>query len=100
MIYVCSPYKGDVDKNRAYAKQCCRQVMKEAKQIPIAPHLYFTQFLDDDNPIERKMGLDCGIRLLDMCKELWVFGDKVSSGMHAEILHAKKKGIPIKYIHI
>ena len=98
MIYVCSPYKGDTEKNTEYARQCCKRVLHDTDDMPIAPHIYFTQFMDDDNPAERAKGIGFGLELLELCKELWVFGDKTSSGMCAEILHAKLHGIPIKYI--
>ena len=56
MIYVCSPYRGDVSVNVAFAKRCCLEVIKAGK-VPFAPHLYFTQFLDDDIPEERERGM-------------------------------------------
>lgn len=46
--------------------------------IPIAPHVYCTQFLDDTIPQEREAGMELGIALLDMCDELWVYGHKQS----------------------
>lgn len=64
--------------------------------IPIAPHLLFTQFLDDTKPNERSIGLEAGIALLDMCDEIWVYGlVNPSEGMAAEIEYAKEYGIPI-----
>ncbi len=38
-----------------------------------------------------------GLQLLDICKELWVFGHKISEGMKAEIEKAKQMGMPIRY---
>ncbi len=38
-----------------------------------------------------------GLQLLDICKELWVFGHKISEGMNAEIEKAKQMGLPIRY---
>lgn len=67
--------------------------------IPIAPHIYFTQFLDDDDPQERRLGLDMGLELLKLCSELWVFGNRLSEGMKGEIENAKRLGIPIQYFN-
>jgi hypothetical protein len=41
--------------------------------------------------------MEHGKALLAMCKEVWVFGDIISSGMQAEIELAEELGIPIKY---
>lgn len=70
----------------------------DIKCIPIAPHIYFTQFLDDAVPEERSFGLMAGLLLLSQCDELWYFGDSVSSGMVREIVAAKEQNIPVRYI--
>lgn len=97
MVYICSPYAGDVEKNVRNARKYCRYAF-ERGAIPIAPHLLFPQFLDDNDSGEREEGLFMGIILLNKCKELWVFGDTISAGMKAEIERAKKTKMPIKYI--
>lgn len=96
IIYVCSPYAGDVENNIAAARRYCRFAV-ESGFIPIAPHLLFPQFLDDDNPKERELGLFFGNALLSKCAELWVFGDHISKGMEAEIRRATWKGYHIRY---
>ena len=48
LVYVCSPLRGDMEANIRSARQYCEYVVKECGAIPIAPHIYFTQFLDDD----------------------------------------------------
>ena len=65
--------------------------------IPIAPHLLFPQFLDDDNPEERELGLFFGNALMSKCAEVWVFGSRISSGMEAEIKRAKWKDYRLRY---
>lgn len=65
--------------------------------IPIAPHLLFPQFLDDNKPKERELGLFFGNAILSKCAEMWVFGDRISEGMEAEIKRATWKGHRIRY---
>lgn len=93
-IFVCSPYRGDVERNTERAKDYCRVVM-EAGAMPLCPHLYFTQFLDDDNPYERTKGLMYGLELLEVCNELWHWpypSGHLSEGMEAEIQRAEWLG--------
>jgi len=82
-VYICSPLRGNYEYNIQQAKKYCREALFEG-YIPIAPHIYFTQFLDDTNDTERRLGMKCGIELLDMCDELWVYGEP-SEGMKMEI---------------
>lgn len=97
LIFVASPYAGDVEKNIEYAKEACRYVLNEGNAF-FCPHLLYPQILDDDNLEERKLGINMGKEFLDKCDELWVFGNRISSGIFEEIEFARSKGIPIKRI--
>lgn len=65
--------------------------------IPIAPHIYFTQFMNDNSKEERDLALFMDIVLLSKCAELWVFGSTITNGMSIEIEKAKRKGQLIRY---
>lgn len=97
LIYVASPYAGDVEQNVEFAKEACRFVMDEGHAF-FAPHLLYPQILDDGNAEERKQGLDMGLEMLQKCDELWCFGDRISQGMFMEIEQAKTLGMPIQRI--
>lgn len=92
-IFICSPYRGDVKKNIENVKRYCSYFSYEG--IPIAPHLYFTQFLDER--YDRYKGMRWGKALLAECKEMYVFADEVTEGMIEEIQEARKLHIPIKF---
>lgn len=98
-VYICSPLRGDIEANIKKAQQYCRLAIKE-NHFPIAPHIYFTQFLDDNDPSERKLGMKYAKDLLYECDALWVCGDKISEGMAEEIAIAKERGIIIEKRHI
>lgn len=97
-IYVCSRPKGDIEYNIEKVKGYARFVVRECGAIPIVPHLYFTQFLDDNFPEERVFGRMAGLMLLSDCDELWYFGDIISGDMVREIIAAKEQGIPVRYV--
>ena len=96
IVYICSPYAGDIETNTAAARRYCRFAV-EAGYIPIAPHLLFPQFLNDSDPKERALGLFFGNALLSKCAEMFVFGSRISEGMEAEIKRATWKGHRIRY---
>lgn len=96
MVYICSPCRGDYEKNINNAVEYSRKAFRLG-YIPIAPHIYFTRFMDDTNSKERSMAMNAGTQLLHLCDEVWVFGlDNPSAGMRAEIAEAIRSGIPVK----
>lgn len=104
-IYVCSPYRPqahdpetarkELEANLERARAACRAVTGLGG-IPICPHLFFTQFLRDDKPEERRAGRDMGLELLRDCDELWCFSARISEGMLEEIALASRLRIPVR----
>lgn len=99
LIYVASPFAGDVERNIEYAKQACRTVMDSGHAF-FAPHLLYPAILDDSVPQERQLGTGMGLAMLSRCDELWVFGDRISNGMRAEMQEAERLGVPIRRMDI
>ncbi len=97
-VYICSPYasQGERKQNLENAKEYCRQAIQKG-YIPIAPHVFYTQILNDDIAGERAAGLQLGIELLRECDEIWVFG-RVLGGMVAEVQMANKLGLSVHFI--
>jgi hypothetical protein len=96
LVYVASAYSGDVTTNTEKAKQYCRFALEQG-QIPLAPHLMFPLFMNDDVPKERELAIFMDVILLGKCDELWVFGDCITEGMRVEIEVAKKRRQKIRY---
>jgi dienelactone hydrolase len=90
IIFVCSPFKGNENAEEE-TREYCRELALAGK-LPIAPHLYFTQFLDDDIPEERELGMRLGRMLMNFCNSLNIY---VSNGMKEDIDHAKDMKIAI-----
>ena len=106
-VFICSPlkptkpvtdekwaeeFKENLNVDRAaslYALMDCA--------MPMAPHLYFPQVLDDDDACQREFGMYLGLEWLKECDELWVIGRRVSEGMKKEIEAAKKLDIPVRH---
>ena len=95
-VYICSPCRGDYENNIQRAKEYSRAAV-EMGVIPVTPHIYLTQFMDDNVPEERELALKIGSELVLGCSELWAFGiDHPSAGMAAEIELATAHGIPVR----
>lgn len=94
-VYVCSQYgtRGNRETNLEFAKLFCGAVIEEGK-IPICPHLFYSQVLNDEVESQRAAGLRIGLGLLEDCSELRIFS-RLSDGMKGEILKAEELGIPV-----
>ena len=83
--YICSPYRDNPRVNVMRARQYCRFAVSQGR-IPLAPHLYFPQFMSE--AAEREKVMQMNFELLKLCGEVWVFGEQITEGMAAEIAHA------------
>ena len=96
IVYICSPYCGNANRNIEMACKYSRFAV-DKHYLPIAPHLLFTQFMDDTIPEERETAIFMNFVLMSKCAEMWVFGDVISAGMQSEINRAKHKNMKIRY---
>ena len=93
-IFVCSPYHGDIEANTKVAKFAAK-IISCTDDLPIAPHLYFPQFLDENDPYKRILGIKLGVELLKECDCLWIVGTKITTGMEYELNAAREHHIPV-----
>lgn len=99
-VFVCSPLRGDLAANTVLAEDLCKAALS-AKCSPFAPHLYFTHFLDDENELDRLIGIECGKAWLRAADEMWIFAhdaDGCSNGMFKEVEFSKTLLIPPKLV--
>lgn len=80
LVYIASPLSGDVEKNLDFARKACRYAISQ-NVTPFAPRLLYPQMLDDSDPAERQLGIDMGNQMLELCRELWLCGDRISAGL-------------------
>ena len=97
LVYICAPLRGDVAANIEKAKQYAREVFLQG-DIPICPHIYFTQFASVDDPVEDRTAMDMGLVMLRKCHRVNVYKDPPTEGMRDEIQEAQNCGIPARLI--
>lgn len=105
-VYVCSPYNAktpeQIEANVTLAKSMCKAIV-EAGNYPVAPHLYFPQFMNEKSEAEREFGIMAGLELMKGCDEVMacVVNDYISSGMERELTYAANNlGIPVIMTYI
>lgn len=98
-VYIISRFRAEEHKqqefNKAVARYFCRQIVNEGK-VPVAPHIFYTQFLDDSYPKDRMHGLKLGIWELRNAQEflLVIIDGVISEGMRNEIEEVSRLGLP------
>ena len=95
-VFVAHPIAGDITGNVAKVLAICKELHSD-EIIPVAPYLGSLQYLNDDVPEDRELGTDANLECF--CRgyidELWLFGDRITSGMEQEIWLALDLGIPV-----
>ena len=95
LVYICAPLRGDVEKNIEFARQKAQEVF-QAGDIPVCPHLMFPPIADPENPVQDQAAREMGLRLVESCQQVNVYGPEWTEGMWAEIRHAMDLGIQVK----
>ena len=95
-VYICSPLGGNIKENLQKVKKYTRYALM-CGTAPVVPHFY-ALCLNDSIQKEREIGMSAGLSLLWFCDEMWVFGDKETEGMRAEIQFCKNLNVRIRRI--
>ncbi|MHB8061763.1 MAG: DUF7768 domain-containing protein [Ruminiclostridium sp.] len=84
-----------IKENRIKAQQYAGLVSKILNCRAVSLYGFLPEFLDDNDPAERKLELDFGLMYLSTCDMLVICGDRISSDMEDEIKTALRLGILI-----
>lgn len=99
LVYICSPLSApelsQMRENMHNARFYAKIVSHEFGCRAIAPHGFIPDYLDDNIPREREIGLQFGLSVLEISRAMVVCGSKISSGMLGEIKRAKELQIPV-----
>ena len=87
-VFVCSPLKPesgteenmlkDMRENIRRAQWYCRQLYQKGL-VPFASHVFYPYFLDDSNPLERRMGRKSALEFLEQLDAIYVYRRKKNS---------------------
>lgn len=98
LVLVESPFRGETVRNIAYARRCVRDCL-ERGEVPMAPHLVYTQpgILDDEIPNQREQGISAGLQWLRVVDASVVYVDfGITEGMKRGMEAAQGRGLPVE----
>jgi hypothetical protein len=99
LVYLESPYAGNIERNVSYARACMRDCLMRG-EAPLASHLLYTQpdVLSDDNHAERELGMEAGFSWAEKAEKTVVYTDLgISPGMQWGIDRANWEGRPVEF---
>lgn len=91
-----SPTPEGITKNQEYLQQCLQDCVRRG-ECPFASHGFFPFFLNEQDPKERRLGIELGYIFWDRCDTIVFYLDKgISPGMEKALSRAFELGIPIE----
>jgi hypothetical protein len=97
LVYLESPFAGDRERNAAYLKAAMRDSLDRG-ETPFASHALYVQFLDDNIPEERALGIAAGLAWGAKAEATVVYEDYgISPGMQCGIDRAHEVGRPVEF---
>jgi hypothetical protein len=96
--FVSHPVGGDVAANIQKIERVCGSIFQQKPEfLPLAPYLFALKFLQDDVLEDRTRGISYNREFFarGFIDELWLFGDRISSGMWQEIAWAREFKVPV-----
>ena len=94
LVYICAPLRGDVANNIEFARQKAQEVFQSG-DIPVCPHITLPSNADPACSVQDEAAREMGLRLLESCHQINVYGSTITEGMRAEIRCAQDQGIPV-----
>jgi|SRR5215469_4470433 len=96
-VIIESPYRGDIKRNMTYLNLAILDSIRRG-EAPIASHKLYTDILIDDDPEERRLGINLGFAWLKAA-DLVAFYSNLgfSHGMSLSLDRLKKKIVRVPY---
>ena len=85
-VFISHPFSSDPEGNRVRVDIICHDLVKQGI-LPISP-LHLFSFMEED--LKREEILQVCFRLIDICDEVWIYGD--SEGCEKERDYALSRG--------
>ncbi|MDE6456253.1 MAG: hypothetical protein K2L38_10195, partial [Dysosmobacter sp.] len=96
LVYICAPLRGDTIHNIEFARQKAQEVFQSG-DIPVCPHITLPSNADPACSVQDEAAREMGLRLLESCHQINVYGSTITEGMRAEIRRAQDQGIPVVF---
>jgi len=96
-VMIESPYRGDHERNLRYLRAAIADSLMR-DEAPFAMHGFYPQFLSDDIPWQRQLGIDCGLAWMRRAEYVVFYTDLgVTEGMVEAQDFCRERGLRMEY---
>lgn len=104
-VYIISQYRANGKDELTFHANVARATARDIAfggDLPVAPHIYYTQFMDDSNEDERNYGLEAALADLVRCDEfvLVLIDGHISEGMQKELVEVSRLKLPGRIVSL
>ena len=93
LVIIESPYTGDFVRNNTYLHDCVTDCFSRG-ETPFASHGFYTRYLDENKPEDRKLGIESGYVIMKRADKVVFYCDYgMSSGMVKAKAFATENGV-------
>lgn len=97
LVCIESPFAGDRERNSKYLAAAIKDCINLG-EAPFAMHGFYPQFLDDNVPGERELGMNCGFNWMLSGDLVAVYYDLgISAGMREGIVFAAHHALRLEF---
>lgn len=100
IVYIAHPIGGDVQANLKDLRRIVKLINETFDDVvPFIPYYADVVSMDDSVSDHRNRGIKNDMAIFEKrcMDEVWLCGDRVSTGMMAEMMKATELGIPVAY---
>lgn len=96
IAYICHPWRGS-NGDKTLTKAICFHLATKSDIIPMSTGILFNSFLDDNDSIQRRVGIEAGLEVMKKCDVIYAYTKHgISDGMKEELAKAEELNIPIE----
>ena len=95
-VFICAPYDGENTRSREKIWGYY-WFAREHSCTPVAPYLYYPQFFYEFDERDRRQMKSLARYDVEICSEIWVFGDVITRDMEDQLRAARKHGLKVRW---
>ncbi|MEE9525562.1 MAG: cytidine deaminase [Candidatus Woesearchaeota archaeon] len=103
LVFIGHKLRGNIKRNIKEVQEILREIHRSKLDvIPCAPYLTCLQYLDDNKPKERRLGMQVNKFYIEnrLVQKYWATGDELSKGMRQEVSFSLDNDIPVECFHL
>ena len=97
-VYICAPFDGRDTRSHEKLWWYCKFALEHGC-IPVAPDMYYPEFMHSEfSEHQKELARRFALKDVSICREIWVFGDKLTPDIKKKLQVAVRYGINVRLL--